>query len=162
MIIYLAGPITGVTNFEKNFMDAEDRWRRLGHMVLNPVTLCGGIAELRKQMTEEELWRYCMVKDFDLIMHHAEGIALLGGWQDSTGANAEVYMATLLNKPLFDAETMQPLILGIKYRIVPGGFGISRDEEAIDVISHVKHFMSEIDQSLSPPRTVTLPQARTI
>lgn len=128
MIIYIAGPITGIANFAEAFADAEKRWTKAGHAVLNPVTLCGDIPYLQTKMTPDELWRYCMVKDFNLITQHAEGLALLGGWQDSTGANGEVYVATLLKKPLFDAETMKPIQIGIKYRIIHGGKGISRDE----------------------------------
>ena len=42
MIIYIAGPITGVTDYKEKFDQAEHQLTELGHKVLNPATLPRG------------------------------------------------------------------------------------------------------------------------
>lgn len=45
MKIYISGPITGVCNYKKRFVTAENDLHELGHVALNPAMLPFGLTE---------------------------------------------------------------------------------------------------------------------
>ena len=78
MIIYLAGPITGVKDYVKQFAKAEAKLTAQGHTVLNPTMLPVGLGDCNAYM------KICMP-----MIDVAEAIVLLDGWQKSRGARRE-------------------------------------------------------------------------
>ena len=75
VIVYIAGPITGVLNYKEAFDVAEAELKEKGHIVLNPSTLPSGL---------NEYMEICYK-----MIDQADSIYLLNGWQNSIGATAE-------------------------------------------------------------------------
>jgi len=103
MKLYLAGPMTSIPEYNFPAFDAAAKQlREAGHTVFNPAEndrengfdatgLLGHEAaehgfDLRKALKQDLSW----------ICDHAEGIALLYGWEDSKGARAEVALGKAL------------------------------------------------------------------
>lgn len=88
--IYLAGPMRGIPEFNFPAFDAEAaKLRAEGHVVFSPadgdrwLTLTGRPVEPRT----------CFELDTQWICRHADTIALLPGWERSSGARAERALA---------------------------------------------------------------------
>ena len=85
--IYLAGPMTGIPNFNHALFHAEAaRLRALGYEVINP-------AEINPDPNAQ--WEECMRRDIKALMD-CDAVALLPGWQTSKGASLERYTAASL------------------------------------------------------------------
>lgn len=81
-IIYIAGPISGVTDGNKPAFDAMAAWLTgKGYTVLNPHALPVGLSE-------DAYMDICLA-----MVRHAEALCLLKGWQASDGARAELAYA---------------------------------------------------------------------
>lgn len=108
--IYLAGPMTGIPEFNfPAFRAAATRLRAQGHKVFNPaerdIERHGGI-DISKgnangdqsQAVEEHGFclRTALAEDTAWICHHADAIAMLPGWEHSKGARAEHALALAL------------------------------------------------------------------
>lgn len=108
MKIYLAGPMRGIPNF--NFPEF-DRWaealRRMGYEVFSPADRdrkhygpgieenpTGSEAVATKAIGFSI--REAMLTDCTYICNEADGIALMPGWEKSSGANAEHALAIAL------------------------------------------------------------------
>lgn len=102
--IYLAGPMTGIKDFNFPLFNAEAaRLRALGYDVVNPAEINGGAAELATcaNMTPEELrehWRECMRRDIPAMLT-CDAVALLPGYRNSKGARLEVHIAAEFDMP---------------------------------------------------------------
>lgn len=77
--LYIAGPMTGypLCNYPA-FYAAQERLTRLGYLTVNPAD--SGNAASYRQILKADMLR----------LLECDGIALLPGWADSTGARAEV------------------------------------------------------------------------
>jgi len=84
MKIYLAGPMSGLPNYNKaEFNKAAAFLRAKGNEVFNP-------AELDMPgYGVKEVERAAFAIEFEYICREAEAIALLPGWENSRGAFAE-------------------------------------------------------------------------
>ena len=89
--LYLAGPIrNSYHNFKERFEFAEEMLRTAGYNVFNPVRQddmlerSGVPLEIRTLLKHDLAW----------ICDWAQAVALLDGWQNSTGALAEFWTAT--------------------------------------------------------------------
>lgn len=91
MKLYLAGPMSGYpeSNYPA-FHAAAAKLRAEGHFVFNPAE---GAPETDHG---QDAYRRCMAVDLAWICAHAEGVALLPGWETSKGACAEVALARAL------------------------------------------------------------------
>lgn len=102
MKIYLAGPMRGYPEFNfPAFHAAAKMLRNEGHEVFSPAerdterhgtdiskgNITGSVAEAEK--THGFSLRVALGEDLAWICGEAEGIALLPGWEASSGANAE-------------------------------------------------------------------------
>lgn len=109
MKIYLAGPMTGIPYFNfPAFNDAASMLRDQGHEVFNPAEADNarhgtdisrdnfkgdpGIAIAKYGFSLRE----ALAEDFAYLCEEAEAIALLPGWEASSGARAEWAVANAL------------------------------------------------------------------
>lgn len=85
MKIYIAGPMTGLAEFNRpEFMFTAARLNHAGNVVLNPATLPDGL-------TQHEYMDICTA-----MLRCADAIYLLRGWYKSAGARAEHALAEKL------------------------------------------------------------------
>ena len=92
MRLYIAGPMTGLPEFNFPAFDAaEDVIRAAGFDTRNPARHGAG--------DPGQTWADYMRRDIpDLLA--CDGIALLPGWENSRGARLEVYIADALGMPI--------------------------------------------------------------
>lgn len=91
MIIYLAGPMSGLPDFNRPaFDDAKDVLCGAGHFVINP-------ADVR--LGPDATWADYMRAALQRITL-ADAVALLPGWENSRGARLERHVATELGLPV--------------------------------------------------------------
>ncbi len=87
--IYIAGPMSGLPNFNRDAFNAEaHRLLGLGHVALNPAILPDGLEQLQYMAICIE-----MVK-------MADQLVMLSGWERSAGARAEHALAIKLGKAI--------------------------------------------------------------
>lgn len=119
MKIYLAGPMTGIPHFNyPAFNSAAAALRFEGHEVFSPAE--HDIAMFGKDISNPEGCaataskdhgfdrRAALKADLAWICDHAEAIALLPGWEKSTGANAERSLAIALGLEVFTLREGDP------------------------------------------------------
>lgn len=86
MKIYIAGPMTGIREFNRPaFMFTAARLQGKGHVVLNPATLPDGLEQ-------REYMDICLA-----MLRCCDAIYLLKNWNQSAGARAECALAEKLN-----------------------------------------------------------------
>ena len=107
MKIYLAGPMRGYANFNFPAFDyAAEKLRKQGHEVFSPAERDRQAygAEIENNPTGDEnkvtnvacTINDCMSADCEWICRNADAIALLPGWEKSSGANAELALSKAL------------------------------------------------------------------
>ena len=108
--LYLAGPMRGVKEFGyPAFINAAKILREAGYEVFSPAErdIAIGFEWEGTTGTDEDMRRQnfslreALGADLDWISHQADGIALLPGWQNSSGANAELATAIALGLDLY-------------------------------------------------------------
>ena len=92
MKLYISGPITGVPNYQENFITAEAILKQTGHEVINPCTVV---------LADNATWEDYMKADISLMLT-CGGVAVLPGWEASAGARLEIDIAQRLNMPIKD------------------------------------------------------------
>jgi hypothetical protein len=93
MLIYISGAITNNENYQAEFQKAEQWLMLKGHTPINPARFITNFPKL----TLEQIMKidYCLLEMCD-------GIFMLGGWQNSKGACAELsYAKSLGKKPIY-------------------------------------------------------------
>ena len=118
MHLYVAGPMTGIKGFNfQNFVDADAALLAGGHTTFNPAVheIEQGIVPwpeiLEMEGTQEELaaldhefsFSEALVRDMTAIAE-ADGVILLPGWQNSSGATLEVAAALWTGKRILTME----------------------------------------------------------
>lgn len=100
MRVYLAGPMTGIDQFNfPAFHDKAEELRELGIEVSNPAENHGG----RTDLPLAEYFKVDLPQVCD-----ADAIVVLPGWETSRGARIEVDLARHLGKPVLSALTLMP------------------------------------------------------
>lgn len=98
MKVYISGPITGVSDFEKNFQSAEDYLSSCGYEVINPVKIG---KKLEKKNAAPSYEDYMKVDIAALI--ECDAIFMLKGSSLSSGAKCEKHVAESLGlKIMYD------------------------------------------------------------
>ncbi|MBP8268414.1 MAG: DUF4406 domain-containing protein [Aeromonas sp.] len=87
--IYIAGPMSGLPNFNRDAFNAEaHRLLGLGHVALNPAILPDGLEQ-------HEYMAICIE-----MVKMADQLVMLPGWERSAGARAEHALAIKLGKTI--------------------------------------------------------------
>lgn len=82
--IYISGPMTGMPEHNFPAFNAEaERLRALGYDIVNPVDI---------NPDAGTTWQECMRRDLQELLT-CDTIALLPGWQKSSGAHLEMHVA---------------------------------------------------------------------
>lgn len=110
MRIYLAGPMQGYPEFNYPlFHAAANLLRQMGHDVFSPaerdiqrhgtdISKGNGVGSVKQAELEHGFCRRtALAEDADFINRHADAIALLPGWEHSSGALAEWTLARAHN-----------------------------------------------------------------
>lgn len=109
MKVYIAGPMRGYpeNNFPA-FHEAEARWRAAGHIAFSPAKTDEAIGYDSKtaEIEGRRFLEHVMGMDV-LAVCHSDAIALLPGWESSSGTTVEVAMGQFLGLEFYDAVTMQ-------------------------------------------------------
>lgn len=92
MKIYIAGPVRGVADYKQNFADARKKIEDLGHIVLEPSTLPGG-------MRQADYMRICVA-----MLQSVSAMVLLPGWENSEGAGIERAYAKMTGLDVYTLE----------------------------------------------------------
>lgn len=100
MKLYVSGPMTGYIdhNFPA-FNAAAEKVRSLGYEAVNPVDI---------NTDTNTPWVTCLRNDLKALCD-CEGIVMLPGWHNSTGAHLELNVAHRLQLPIFFIETLPAL-----------------------------------------------------
>lgn len=101
MRVYLAGPMSGIKHFNfPAFHRAAAELRAQGYHVFNPAEADYESVKLNEDGDESKSEGFCrrraLREDLTWICDHAECIALLPGWENSSGARAELALAQAL------------------------------------------------------------------
>lgn len=121
MNIYLAGPMRGIPEFNfPAFNAAAAKLRSEGHTVFSPaekdIERHGGVAIHAGNATGDEEkaakdhgfnLRDALADDAEYICRHADAIALLPGFQNSKGAQAELALAIALGLRIIHLEVIK-------------------------------------------------------
>ena len=111
MKIYIAGPMSGIPQFNiPAFDDAAERLRDAGYDAVSPAELDD--VDTRNAALESpdghiegtlngETWGDFLARDVKLVANEIDAIALLPGWEDSRGAQLELFVAKLCELPAF-------------------------------------------------------------
>lgn len=103
MKVYIAGPMSGLPEHNyPAFQEATRKWRDEGHEVLCPTECFDG------DKTREH-WEY-MATTLPMVLE-AEAIAVLPDWSSSHGARAEMLLAQITGKEVYDAVSMERIPL---------------------------------------------------
>jgi nucleoside 2-deoxyribosyltransferase len=95
--VYLAGPMTGLPEFNYPAFNAEAaRLRALGYQVENPA---------ENPLPAEAPWHQCMRAAIRQMVV-CDVVATLPGWDKSRGAQLEVYLADRLEIPSIEAASL--------------------------------------------------------
>lgn len=88
MKIYIAGKITGDSNYQQKFMKARKQFEQSGHIVISPAVLPEG-------MTPGDYMKICFA-----MIDVADAVAFLRDWKDSAGARLEMEYCKYINKQI--------------------------------------------------------------
>ena len=93
MKIYIAGPITGHSDYEKKFAEAEELLTEQGHVVINPALLPEGLGNCNTYMG------ICFA-----MIDACDAVVMLDGWEMSFGACREWGYARITDKIVVEYE----------------------------------------------------------
>lgn len=120
MKVYLAGPMTGIPHFNYPAFDAGAAALRAdGHQVFNPAELdretygkdISNPTGCAETATKDHGFdrRAALKAGLAWICDNADAIALLPGWESSTGANAERALARALGLQIIELAGVSPV-----------------------------------------------------
>ncbi|MGP1603248.1 MAG: DUF4406 domain-containing protein [Treponema sp.] len=102
--IYISGPITGVENWQDNFVAAEKELLELpgAFFVINPLTVSITLEkEFEQAQKGEPSYTDYMRRDISRLVE-CNAICMLPGWKHSKGARLEYRIAKILNMQILE------------------------------------------------------------
>jgi hypothetical protein len=109
MKLYLAGPMRGYPEYNfPAFHAMSKRLRAAGHDVYSPAEADEKEDKNTSKIAPEEAeakFAYYLSRDIGAIARQ-KAVAVLPGWEKSSGAKLEVHFALLASFPVFDAEQL--------------------------------------------------------
>lgn len=121
---YLAGPMSGRPGFNyREFDRVSELLRQQGYPIVSPAEF--EHEKERKVIAEASgtedpadvgpAWEDCLARDVCVVAHpNCVGIILLPEWQDSRGARLETFVASELDKPLFEFDEHEMQLMQIE------------------------------------------------
>lgn len=107
MKLYLAGPMRGIPDYNfPAFHAAAARLRAKGHEVWSPAERDEQDDGFNPSTDEAKPLRYYMLYDLPAVLR-SDAVAVLPGWERSTGAQLEIHVARVCGIPVLNAETME-------------------------------------------------------
>lgn len=104
MKIYIAGPMTGVKEFNyPAFKQAAEEIRANGHTVYSPAEIVPPFPDFAKSLGKRGLWIWYMKKAIRFLLK-ADVIILLPGWKTSAGAMIEKWLAEALDYKVYELK----------------------------------------------------------
>jgi hypothetical protein len=106
--VYIAGPMRGIEDFNfPAFDEGRDYVKGLlqEYQPISPADVdreAGDCEDLDINNVAEDLFQTCMRRDLEIVAN-AHAVLLLKGWEESTGANNEVFVANACGVPLWVA-----------------------------------------------------------
>lgn len=97
MRVYISGKITGTTDYEERFLEAEKNLKEKGYVPVNPVKMSRALLD----MVPDASYDNFMEMDFALLCI-CDGIYMIDGWEDSNGAKREYERAKLMGKEIVE------------------------------------------------------------
>lgn len=86
LTVYVAGPISGITDFLERFQEGQMEVASLGHLPVNPLEVC------KKLVGGHHTWLDFMRADIRALLE-CDGIYCLRDWHQSRGARIEHFIA---------------------------------------------------------------------
>lgn len=109
MKVYIAGPMRGIPDYNFPAFDAaSEKWKAAGHTPFSPAAVDRACHVDSSAELTEALCRRVIMLDITLILH-SDAIALLPGWENSSGVAVELALAQFLKLPIYDAITMEQI-----------------------------------------------------
>lgn len=139
--LYIAGPMTGIPQFNIPAFDAlAEKLRNLDYTVVSPAELDS--FEVRNELlaspdgqyafgstigNTKQTWADFLARDVKLIADEIEAIVVLPHWWKSRGARLEVFVGLLSNKPIYvyddEHNMLLPMAKGDALYAIQAGFG---------------------------------------
>lgn len=109
-VAYIAGPMRGHPRFNFDaFYEAEDRLTELGYEVLNPARMDEELGfNPDTDNPQGDFLESAMKRDVEAV-YRADVVVMLPGWEKSTGATAEKWLAHWRHIPVWQYPDMTPL-----------------------------------------------------
>jgi hypothetical protein len=158
--VYIAGPMRGYPQFNFPAFDkAAALGRSLGWEVISPAEMdrASGFQEtVMPASFEPAAIREFIRRDVNVLVNilraeDGDAIALLPGWQKSTGARSELALAVWGKLMVVDALTFIPLnveIVGVEHRpVLPAAFRECVGGSCDPFVSTMQHQMQELADS---------------
>jgi Domain of unknown function (DUF4406) len=145
MRVYLCGPMRGYPGWNAAAFDRyAAEWEREGHTVLSPVArdrlqgLDPTIATREELAAKAGDWvwmRQVIVEDVEMVCQ-VDILAVLPGWEASTGATVEVALALFLGLPVYSAVSREriyptPAPWSRLLHVPPGARKLTAEEAAV-------------------------------
>jgi len=113
--VYLAGPMTGIPQFNyPAFAEGAITLRGLGYEVVSPaeqdssavqkMALASETGNLIELASTEETYGDILSKDVKIVIDEVDGVVLLPEWEFSRGARLETFIAITVQKPVFTLQ----------------------------------------------------------
>jgi hypothetical protein len=133
MRIYLAGPMRGLPQWNcQAFIEAESRWMKEGWEVISPYrqdVLLGNDSRVLSdrelnRLAQDQGWLRKVIKEDVSWICECDALGLIPGWERSLGATVEVALAQFLGLDIYDALSMERVVINHRpWALIPTDIG---------------------------------------